>query len=79
MIIVSNKILLKSKIKKETRKSFLQLLEKETTKDLFKQILAINIVILFLSSTMSNKACYRLLKEQLIDRSNQIQKKKEKI
>ena len=52
---------------KEAIKTFLRLLGEETTRDLFSQILAIDIIALFLSGSISVNARYRPLKECLID------------
>jgi len=69
---VSNKIPPSAKTEKEARKSFLWFLEEETIKDLFKQISTIDIVALFPTGTISDVVCHRLLKECLINGSDQI-------
>jgi hypothetical protein len=54
------------------------MLSEETTKDPFNQVLAIDIVTLFPTSTMSVKARHRLLKERLIDVLDQVRSNREK-
>jgi len=77
VIIVSDKIPPGAETEKEARKSFLWLLEQETTKDPFEQISAIDIVALFPAGTMSDEARHRPLKERLMDGSDQVRKKRE--
>jgi hypothetical protein len=77
VIIVIDKIPPGAGMEKEARKGFLWLLEEETTKDPFDQISAIDIVALFPAGTMSDEARYRLLKERLMDGSDQVRKGRE--
>ena len=55
---------------KEAIKAFLRLLGEETIRDLFSQILAINMIALFLSGSISIDARHRPLKERLMDGSD---------
>jgi hypothetical protein len=75
VVIVTEKIPPGAEI--EARKAFLWLLREETTKDLSEQISAIDIVALFPNGSMSVDARHRLLKERLMDGSDQVRKNRE--
>lgn len=77
VVIVTDKITPRAEIEEEARKAFLWMLREETTKDLSKQISAIDIVALFPNGTMSIDARYRRVKERLMERSDQIRKSRE--
>jgi len=70
VVIVTKKIPLG--VESEAKEAFLWLLREEIIKDLSELILAINIVALFLNSTISVNAYYRRLKERLMDNSDQV-------
>jgi hypothetical protein len=78
VIIASDKIPLGTRSESEARKAFLWMLSEETTKDPFEQVSAIDIVAVFPAGTMSTKARYRLLKERLMEASDQIRGNREK-
>ena len=65
VVIITKKIPLGAE--SEAKEAFLWLLGKETIKDLFELISAINIVALFLNGIISINAYYRRLKECLIN------------
>ena len=65
VIIITKKISLG--VKSEAKEAFLWLLGEEIIKYLSKLISAINIVALFPNSIIFVNACYRRLKECLID------------
>ncbi|PVH90608.1 FabD/lysophospholipase-like protein [Periconia macrospinosa] len=77
VVIVTDQISPRAEIEEEARKAFLWMLREETTKDLSKQISAIEIVALFPNGTMSIDARYRRVKERLMERSDQVRKSRE--
>ncbi|KAF1965189.1 FabD/lysophospholipase-like protein [Bimuria novae-zelandiae CBS 107.79] len=77
VVIVTDKITPRAEIEEEARKAFLWMLREETAKDLIKQILAIDIVALFPTGTMSIDARYRRVKERLMERSDQARNSRE--
>jgi hypothetical protein len=66
VVIITKNIPPSAENEKEARKAFLWLLSKEMTRDLFEQISAINIIILFPASSLSIDIHYRLLKEYIM-------------
>jgi hypothetical protein len=77
IIIVTEKILVIRQSEEEARKAFFWLLREETTHDLFKQILAINVVALFPKGKVFAKAWYRRLKECLLKGSDKVRRNRE--
>lgn len=67
VVIVTDKITPRAEIEEEARNAFLWMLREETTKDLSKQISAIDIVALFPTGTMSVDSRYRRVKERLME------------
>jgi hypothetical protein len=79
VIIVTEKIPLGAEREKEAKKAFLLLLREETTHDLSEQISDIHVVALLLVYKVSSKARYRRLKECLLNRSNEVRRRREDI
>ena len=75
VVIITKKIPLGAE--SEAKEAFLWLLGEETTKDLSKLILAINIVALFLNGIIFVNARHRHLKERLMDSLDQVRKSRE--
>jgi len=77
VVIVTETILPGAENEKEARKAFLWLLSEETTRDLFDQISAIEIIALFPAGSLSVDARHRLLKERIMSGSDQLRKTRE--
>jgi len=77
VIIVTEKIPLGAEREKEAKKAFLWLLREETTQKLSEQISDIQIVALLPLHKVSAKARYRRLKECLLNRSDEVRRRKE--
>ena len=74
VVIVADEITPRVDIEAEARTAFLSMLSEETVKDSFSLILVINVISLFLSSTISIQARYRRLKERLIERLDKVRR-----
>ena len=72
VVLVTNEFTLRADIETEARTTLLSMLSKETTKDPFSMILAINVIGLFLSNIISIQARYRRVKERLIERLDKV-------
>jgi hypothetical protein len=79
VVIVTEKIPPGAENEKEARKAFLWLLSEETTRDLFEQISAIDIIALFPAGSLSVDARHRLLKERIMSGSDQVRKTREDV
>ncbi|KAE9969413.1 hypothetical protein EG328_006861 [Venturia inaequalis] len=77
VVIVTEKIPSGLENEKEARKAFLWLLSEETKRDLFEQVLAIEIIALFPAGALSVNARHRLLKERIMSGSDQVRKHRE--
>lgn len=61
----------------EAREAFLLMVQEETAEDPFKRVSTIDVIALFPSSTMSLEARCRRVKERLLERSDQVWKRRE--
>jgi hypothetical protein len=77
VVIVTEKFPLGAETENEARKAFLSLLSEETTRDLFEQISAIDIIALFPAGSLSVSARHRRLKECIMSGSDQVRKSRE--
>jgi hypothetical protein len=77
VIIVTEKIPLGAEREKEAKKAFLWLLREETTHNLSEQISDIHVVALLPVYKVSSKARYRRLKECLLNRSDEVRRRRE--
>jgi hypothetical protein len=76
---MTEKIPLRGEREKEARKAFLLLLREETIHDLSEQISDLYVVALLPVHKVSSKARYRRLKECLLNRSDEVRRRKEDI
>ncbi|KAH7146698.1 hypothetical protein B0J13DRAFT_664236 [Dactylonectria estremocensis] len=75
--IVTEQIPIGKESEREARKAFLWALEEETRRDPWQQISSIDVIALFPTSSISIAARHRLLKERLMDSSDQVRKDRE--
>ena len=77
VVIVTDEIPPGTGIEKEARKTFLSMLNEETTKDPFEKLSEIKIVTLLQCDTMSVATRYRRVKECLLNMSDYVRKARE--
>ncbi|KAL6406235.1 putative patatin-like phospholipase [Ilyonectria robusta] len=75
--IVTEQIPIGKESEREARKAFLWTLEEETRRDPWQQISSIDVIALFPTSSISVAARHRLLKERLMNSSDQVRKGRE--
>jgi hypothetical protein len=77
VVIVTDTFSATAEIEEEARKEFLGMLKEATTKDLSEHISAIDIVALSPNGAVSVEARYRRVRERLMEKSDQVRKKRE--
>jgi len=77
VVVVTEKIPLGAESEKQARTALLCLLQEETTRDLFEQVSAIDVIALFPNGSLSVDARYRPLKERLRVDLDQVRKNRE--